>query len=160
MGFDEATLERFWSKVDRAGGPDACWPWKRTTHNGYGTARIRGRNYRAHRLALMASTAKFNPLPSDFACHHCDNPRCCNPTHLYWGDAKLNRADCMNRSRAAIPFGSQPPRNTKLTDEDVKNIKHRLKAGSSVSGLAREFGVVRSAIQRIKSGRGWQHIAA
>ena len=28
-------------------------------------------------------------------CHACNNGRCCNPNHLYWGTAKENYADMM-----------------------------------------------------------------
>ncbi len=35
----DKAIERFWSKVDRSGSPDACWLWvaKVTHHYGYGT---------------------------------------------------------------------------------------------------------------------------
>jgi hypothetical protein len=33
------------------------------------------------------------------ACHTCDNPRCCNPTHLYAGTYKDNNHDMHERGR-------------------------------------------------------------
>ena len=47
----KSVRERFWSKADRSGGPEACWPWMAARNeHGYGVMRIEGRNVRAHRV--------------------------------------------------------------------------------------------------------------
>lgn len=33
------------------------------------------------------------------ACHHCDNPTCWNPDHLYGGDQSTNNHDAIRRGR-------------------------------------------------------------
>ena len=34
-----------------------------------------------------------------YACHHCDNPACWNPDHIYAGDPTSNVADMLSRGR-------------------------------------------------------------
>lgn len=83
----------FWKKVDRSGGVDACWPWLRAlTDQGYGTLSIGGgKTDRSHRVALRLSGIEVSS--GAVVCHRCNNTRCCNPSHLYVGDAKTNAAD-------------------------------------------------------------------
>ena len=49
-------------------------------------------------------------------------------------------------------------RNAKLSSEDVKTIKQRLLQGDGVCALAREYGVQKSCVSKIKLGRSWSHI--
>jgi hypothetical protein len=76
--------DRFWSKVDRSGGEDACWLWmaSRTT-TGYGQISIgrRGEGMaKAHRVAF---TLTYGPIPDGLVIDHlCRNPLCVNPIHL------------------------------------------------------------------------------
>lgn len=68
------------------------------TSYGLFTIHRQGRRVRlmAHRVALALATGIFDGI---FACHHCDNPPCVNPAHLYWGDARTNAADAQKRGR-------------------------------------------------------------
>lgn len=81
--------DRFWPRVDRSSGHDACWPWIGTmesTGNGYGVGS-------PHRKAYEKTVG---PIPEglelDHVCHTvdlkcpggdiCMHRRCCNPRHL------------------------------------------------------------------------------
>lgn len=48
---------------------------------------------------------------------------------------------------------------SKLTDDDVRDIRKGLSAGRSLRSIAKEFGVAHSTIHAIKSGKRWGHIA-
>lgn len=101
VGDEEA---RFWSKVDKR-GPDECWPWLESSRDdsGYGIFYTSdGLRTRAHRWLLGHLRGK--PLTREEVgledgCHHCDNPPCCNPKHLYVGTRKQNVGDAVERSR-------------------------------------------------------------
>ena len=97
-----AAAGRLWAKVDRR-GPDDCWPFTGSLNEyGYGAVRVggrRGRLVKAHRLAWMLANDVHDLTPVDHICHHCDNPPCCNPAHLYRGDYASNITDKIVRGR-------------------------------------------------------------
>jgi hypothetical protein len=97
--------DRFWAKVDRSGGLDACWPWMGSrTEEGYGQFWDGQRIEHAARVAWRLHTGK--EVPSDkHALHHCDNPPCCNPAHLWLGTNQNNSTDRARKGRTANQFG-------------------------------------------------------
>lgn len=97
-------LERFWAKVDRSAGPGHCWPWRGAlTSNGYGSFRIGGKTYKAHRLAVVFGYEGIQAprdLPAGLvACHQCDCRSCCNPGHLEPGGESRNLLEAYARYR-------------------------------------------------------------
>lgn len=95
---DPALAQRFWSKVQR-GGENVCWPWLHsTTKKGYGKFNFNGKGWMAHRLA-WAIHHQREPRPEEAVCHQCDNPACCNPTHLWVGSRKDNLRDMVAKGR-------------------------------------------------------------
>lgn len=79
-------VERFWQKVDRSGGTDACWPWLAfVNEDGYGQMQIGNRSgrYQSLRAHQMAYLLIVGPYPDGLTLDHtCRQPRCCNPAHL------------------------------------------------------------------------------
>lgn len=110
---------RFWRKVDKSGD---CWEWRGFRGaNGYGKAHLtRKPSTYAHRIAW---TLTNGPIPKGMhVCHHCDNPPCCNPAHLFLGTAKDNVHDMMVKGRH-----NPTPRKTECINGhpfDAKNTGH------------------------------------
>jgi uncharacterized protein YerC len=152
------SLIKKWAAV---ASEDSCWPYSKRTFvksgNGACTYGLvyqgRSKRVRAHRLAFELA---FGAIPEGLAvCHRCDNPLCCNPLHLFLGDAALNNADKMEKGRHYALSGE---RNglAKLTDRQALEVARRARDGESQSALAAEFGISQSAISRIKKMGGYK----
>jgi hypothetical protein len=94
--------ERFWARVDKSAGPDGCWLWTGSCQNkGHGVFSIcdgERRSTTANRYSLELALGR--PVARGmFACHHCDNPPCVNPRHLYEGTPRENALDMVVRGR-------------------------------------------------------------
>ena len=105
-------VKRFWSMVSIQDA-GVCWPWigSRKTKRGYGIFYVCrsvakdgngsfttvGRDFGSHVLARMLSTGE-DPCGL-YTCHACDNPTCCNPSHLFLGTAQENADDMMRKGR-------------------------------------------------------------
>ena len=93
---------RFWIKVNKSAGPNACWPFKGAKHrDGYGRAHtvLNGKNVIkiAHRLAYEFAKGPFDAKLD--VLHYCDNRICCNPAHLWLGTHLENMLDMRSKGR-------------------------------------------------------------
>lgn len=157
----EATvLDRFWAKVDKSAGPDGCWFWTAgTSKRGYGMFRVRpgtDGGVAAHRFAYEESNG---PIPDGLcACHHCDNPLCVNPSHIFPGTHADNMADRARKGRYRGLQGEDHPA-ARLTEADVKEIRRLYQAGQrDLSALAERFGVLPHTVYQAATRRTWRHI--
>lgn len=92
---DPRLIDRFWAEVS-VDPETECWV--RTSGLsplGYSRFTYEGKRWLTHRLVLWLATGEL-PV-GKYACHHCDNPPCCNPTHLYWGAPIDNVRDAQER---------------------------------------------------------------
>ena len=85
----------------------------------------------------------------EFVCHRDDDKTNNSPANLCVGDAASNAADSLRNGRH--PTGDRHP-FAKLSDEQVRRVRLALARGERGSDLAREYGVHRSLISRIKTG--------
>jgi len=153
----QTLAERFWSKVDRA-GPGECWGWSASVDDwGYGRIGIGHPHWdRGHRVSWRLH---FGEIPDGLCvCHHCDNPPCCNPAHLYLGSPADNARDAVSRGRMFVPRGELAPK-AKLKLADVQQIRDRWAAGEGVVALARAFDVHRTTIYRLIRGESWASVS-
>ncbi len=156
----EADLKRFWSKVSKENEWFAgCWEWTAATNKGYGVFRLSlnknvSKCFIAPRIAYYI---KHRTLADGLCvCHHCDNPLCVNPEHLFLGTAQDNNDDKTSKWRHT--YGE---RNTwaKLTEKQVHEIMVLHSVNKiSMSKIAPMFGVTRKAISMIISGERWKHV--
>jgi hypothetical protein len=140
---------RFWEKVSRADG-DGCWLWAGSLWKGYGRLRLPGGRYgSAHRAAWGLT---FGVIPDGMCiCHHCDNPRCVRPDHLFLGTRRDNNRDRWEKGRYDDTHGERHP-GAKLTEDTVRLIRVSEEAGIT---LAARYGVTPTTISDVRKGRTW-----
>ena len=171
----------FWSKyvVDENG----CWIWQGyVAPSGYARCYF-PRFKRCMNSSRAAWIILYGDIPpSLFVCHHCDNPKCINPKHLFLGTVKDNSQDALKKGRldaglkiasSRVPRGDnhwsrrmiekvhrgESQANSKLTNENVIEIR-RLRESSGISHykLAKMFGVSYVTIYKIVQRKTWRHI--
>ena len=147
-------MERFWEKVDIA-GYGKCWEWKANRHiRGYGIFWHNGKNVRANRMALVLS-GSAPPSKNSMALHSCDNPPCCNPAHLRWGDAKENTADFFTRQGG---YRGELSGNAIITSDIASQILKRRMIGDNIPTIAAALGLAESIVELVYVGRSWKHL--
>ena len=130
-----------------------CWEWQGSRNqDGYGWVYWDGRTHLAHRIAWVLYYGAIDS--GQCICHHCDNPGCINPSHLFKGTRADNNRDRSNKGRSVggQVFGTRNGRG-KLTDEQVQEIRARFTKPSDAPILAVEYGVARTTIVNIVRGR-------
>lgn len=142
----------FWKRIYEEPNT-GCWLWSGASDRGYGRLRVNGRVYKAHRVAWMVCRGE---IPSGtHVCHHCDNPPCCNPDHLFLGSDADNVADKIRKGR--MRRGVDMP-GAKLDPDKVREIRGRTAAGETQNAIARALGVSPAAISHVLDGRNWKHV--
>lgn len=141
--------DRFWAKVDKSGD---CWIWRGAVFLsgrgiGHGTIKVRGRPTLAHRFSWQIH---YGDIPvGSLVCHHCDNPPCVNPEHLYLGTQSTNMKDRSDRGRTAR--GGRNGR-AKLSENQVQWIRSSAMSSRAVGDA---LGINRRTVTRIRARRSW-----
>lgn len=158
--------ERFWPKVRKT---RSCWLWTAACdRSGYGKISLTtSRPVRAHRVAYELLVG---PIPPGmFVLHHCDNPACVRPSHLFLGTQLDNVLDAKAKGRTAIGDrnGSRTHPEALVRGEDhgiarLTDAKVRFIRGNwprlSMTKLARKCGVAVSTISNVVNRVRWTHI--
>lgn len=152
-------MDRFWAKVDRSGGPESCWLWTAGMRvRNYGGFRIGRKWHLAHRIAWELT---HGSIPEGLCvCHHCDNPTCCNPSHLFLGTIAENMKDRNTKGRCGA---SGPPGElngcAKLTEQQVSEIRRLVAEGYTQRSVAHQFGISYAQVSRIHLNQRWKHLS-
>ena len=167
---------RFWEKVQKA---DGCWLWLgQKLGTGYGVIDVgAGTSYRkvllAHRVSWELNVGPITP--GMFICHHCDNPPCVRPDHLFEGTNGDNMRDAAAKGRMFFQVHPERVRrgsthhfyglttyrgdgngHSKLTAETVLAIRKQYDSGSySIAEIARRAGMSESQSRRICKRQAW-----
>ena len=119
-----------------------CWEWTgRRNAGGRGVLGVRGRPVYAYRVAYEMWVG---PIPEGMQInHHCDNPGCINPNHLYPGTQLENVRDMHARGRASAPPVRYGTDNNKavLNPDRVRAMREMAAGGSTTLEVARHFGM-------------------
>lgn len=172
---------RFWKKVDKNGPTQPhmtapCWVWTASKAVGYGRFRVGNHLIKAHRIVWVIHHGQ---IPHDGSyhglcvCHRCDNPACCNPSHLFLGTSNDNNHDKEVKGRGNHVKGDNHYSRThperlargeanklsKLTAEKVIKIRSIYGDGAlSCHQLGVLFGVTDSVINKVIRYKLWKHV--
>jgi hypothetical protein len=169
MSARKPLADRFWMKVDKNGPvpphcPDLgqCWTWTAAKiKSGYGRIGVGPIAEPAHRVSWMLHVGPIPPKHD--VCHHCDNPSCVNPAHLFVGTRQQNVDDMMRKGRySAAARGRKWHRGhdhpmAKLTEQQAREIK-RSKGLRTAVELSAQYGVNKHHVQAIWRDDAWRHV--
>lgn len=140
----------FWSSVDRTG---ECWVWYGSRdRQGYGRLQFHGKTVKAHRVAYEL---QFGNLPAELVvCHHCDNPRCVRPEHLFLGTRADNTLDAKLKKRLA---SHEKNGRAKITVAIAQEIRQRYAEEEiTQQQLGFEYSLNQTTISAIIRHRNWK----
>ena len=143
---------------------DGCWIWTKAKKNpgnrsfAYGWVTYRKKQMSAHRASWII---RKGDIPEGmFVCHSCDVPLCVNPDHLFLGTHSDNMLDMWRKKRHSPPTdGCVGSRSSKLTIEQVAEIRDLLAKGTKQREIAFRYNVVQSTVSLIATGKSWGRYA-
>lgn len=134
--------ELFWSKVQKT---DKCWLWTAATNgDGYG---LLGGHACAHRVSWRLHKGE---IPDGLqVLHHCDNPPCVNPKHLFLGTPADNAKDKAVKGRG----------RTHISNEQVREIRALYDPNKmTYQKLGEMYGLHPKSVQRMVSGKSRRYV--
>lgn len=145
--------DRFWSKVNKK-SKDECWEWQgKPNTKGYGRFIAFQKIIMAHRYSWELHNGNI-PINLDVL-HHCDNPKCVNPSHLFLGTNNDNIRDMCNKGRQRR--GEIKP-CAKLKNTDIPKIRELRNQGFTYKKLSEMFGIAQGQLCMIVQRKAWAHI--
>lgn len=154
-------VERFWEKVNLDGPVHptlgtACWLWTGCVVARYGQIGLGhpstagSKRWKTHRFSWELHNGSI--ADGLHVCHHCDNPLCVRPAHLFLGTAQDNALDASRKGRKNA-FGRQ-----KLNADDVRIIRSHVAEQVPVADIASAFAISEKYVRRIANRTAWAHL--
>jgi len=133
-----------------------CWEWTGFLKAGYGYIRIKRKDIAVHRLMFERYKRK---IPKNVnVCHSCDNPKCCNPDHLWLGTQQENIKDMIQKKRDHKSYGEKHP-GCKINEEIAKQIKIKFKEGLNMKQIQKILNIKSyKIVQHVCRGNTWKHV--
>lgn len=124
-----------------------CWEWNHVImRNGYGVFNIAGTAFLVHRFSYQLF---YGEIKEQFVCHKCDNPICCNPTHLFLGDCIDNNMDMIKKGRCKFII--------KLSNQKAALIRSEYAQESIIKKLlAEKYKISVRHLRDILKGKYWR----
>jgi len=121
-----------------------CWEWARARQSrGYGLVRYNGKQRPSHRVSYELWNG---PIPDGhYVLHHCDNPTCIKPDHLFTGTQSDNLSDCSIKGR----------NSKKLTIQQVEQIRNSTEV---MQRMAERLGVSYTTIWNVRTRKIFKYV--
>jgi hypothetical protein len=136
-------------RVLKSGSPDKNGYLRISMRNSGGVVKVR----KIHQLVLEAFVGP--KLIKQEGCHNDGNPRNNAVENLRWGTRKSNSFDSI--LHGTMPRGERGG-NSKLTEEDVREIRFLVTTGVTHRKVALQYGVSKSLVGAVVSRKIWKHI--
>jgi hypothetical protein len=150
-------VERMISRWAIIGAANECWPYtghcfvkSKGGRMTYGRVELNKQRLRVHRAVWMIV---HGDIPDGLCVlHSCDNPLCCNPSHLFLGTQADNIRDKMEKGRHRVVYGEDCG-SSKITMEIAQQIRE---IKGTQRAIAARFGLSQGAVHAIRTGKTWK----
>lgn len=168
---DEQYWNDFMARVLKV--PAGCWEFQGCRNrDGYGRfsldATKKPQYWQAHRYAYVHFHGEIPE--GKIVCHHCDNPPCVKPEHLYAGTHKENMHDASVRERLQtgedhiwtrrpdLVRKGERHHNARLKTADVIAIRQAVYNGARHVDLAKIYEISLGHLGEIVASKSWKSI--
>lgn len=139
---------RFWMQIKSS--KNDCWEYASHRAGPYRQNLVHGKMLLAHRYSYELH---FGPIPDGvYVCHHCDNPKCVRPDHLFVGTPQDNQDDAIRKRRTSAGSKNSQAR---LSEDDIKQVFVMRRNGMLQKEIAVHFGTGSHYIGAILNGKVW-----
>lgn len=155
-GIRRAAKEITWTIND-----DGCWVCTSHVPNTYGYPQCR-MHYKFVMISHIMYEKHIGTIPDGlFVLHHCDNPTCINPSHLFVGTCADNSRDMVMKNRQSHQGspGLKGMKHHKAKLNDTAVIDILINKTMNGCQMAKKYGVSQAVVSKIRCGDSWKHIS-